>query len=282
VLRLLQAIRLLTAMGNPAPAPSDEAEVSADGIRLPADVYLPDRTPPLPSVLLCHGLLAEGRREIRMRQLAHALRTVGFAVIVPSFPDVERFRLTTRLRSEIVECARFTLRQSWADPRRFGIFGTSYAGTVGFLAAAAPEIRSQISWIASLGAYSSLKDVLAYGFGGTYSRTFTLQPDPYAREIFEKNLPGTPTSAHENPLLEELSINENLRLDPNIRILLCHSEWDNVVPHPEMDRLAFHFRANGNRVETFLFRKAPHARLTSWWRQIAYLQAASAICRLGH
>lgn len=280
-----KALRLLGAIGDSNPAPPEETvTISAGETGLATDLYFPNGPRPYPAVLLCHGLLAEGRKEIRMRQFAHALKTIGFAVAVPSFPDAENFKITASTTGQILQSAHFCLRQPWTDPARFGIFGTSYAGTLGFLAAADPTLRDRLRWIGSIGAYFSLADVLKFGFGKPYFHNgapFLLPPDPYVKEIFGKNFSGTVEEFANHPLLQDLSIHAGTRLNRRTRVVLCHSERDDVIPWPEMTRIAGFFRKQGLRVETFLFQKAPHARVVSWWRQRSYLQASIAILRAG-
>lgn len=104
----------------------------SDGLRLAANLFLPEGTGPYPGIVLCHGFT--GIKELILPEYARRFAAAGYAALTfdyRGFGDSEgpRWRLipweqVTDIRNAIT----FLQCQPEVDPQRIGLWGTSYGG----------------------------------------------------------------------------------------------------------------------------------------------------------
>jgi dienelactone hydrolase len=212
-----------------------------------------------------------------MRSLGHAFRSIGFATLVPTFPEASRLEISPNILDQMTKAALWMLAQPEVDPTRAGIFGASFGGSVAYIVSASPSLFGRFNWVGSFGAYASLRNVLEYGLRGVYppdGKPFPVPPDPYVRDI----LAAQPDARQYG---EILSIGSKILFSKRTKMLVCHSEADAVVPFEEMNALARIFDKQGIPFKTYLIRSAPHARVSRWWTNRSFIYAAKAIVRVG-
>jgi len=271
---------------------SENLSVPFGTSELHTDLYLPQGQGPFPGMVLCHGLTQKGHREPRVIQLAHAFRSVGFAVMVPNLPEAERLKIDPITIDQIVSCVSFLSKSPQIDENRCGIFGVSYTGTLSILAAEKLSRIFPLKWICSLGGYSSLEDLIHYSFTGCYPRggpQFEVPPDGYGKSILQENfLKGQNV---ENPvevilkmhpnLVQKLSISKGIHFSTSVRVLLFHSQNDCIVPWKELKKLRSRLVTAGVEVEGFPLSLAAHARVSFWKSGLQVLSAVKRVLAVG-
>ncbi len=110
-------------------------EFYSEGCRIAADLYLPDSCAEgqrLPAVILCHGF--SGIRTILLPPYAEEMAGSGFAALVFDYrgfggSEGERGRLVpAEQRVDIRNAITFMQSLDEVDPRRIGLWGTSFGG----------------------------------------------------------------------------------------------------------------------------------------------------------
>jgi pimeloyl-ACP methyl ester carboxylesterase len=131
-----------------------QGPVSRSTIRIgsiTADVYSGSQsTSPL---LFVHGVNETGKDSPEVKPIAEALAGSGFRVIVPDFVRLKRQNVTPADIDDIVAI----VRSLGADT---GILCASYGCGPALIAAARPEVRDRVQFIATFGAYFDLKETL--------------------------------------------------------------------------------------------------------------------------
>lgn len=111
----------------------ETVSIPVAGLRLAADLYRPVRPGPLPVVIMAHGFGAT--RDAGLPRFARRFQEAGFLVLVFDYrhfggSDGEpRQLLSVRRQVEDWHAAlHFARELEGGDPRRIGLWGTSYAG----------------------------------------------------------------------------------------------------------------------------------------------------------
>jgi pimeloyl-ACP methyl ester carboxylesterase len=128
----------------------------SEGVKLAADIFYPDSFSPSekrPAILLCHGYT--GTRDLYLPQIARTLNDAGFIVMTFDYKgwgtsEGPKNRLDPHGRVADSHAALTILgAEPGVDPRRLGVYGTSYGGaTAVWLAATDPRVRALVSVVA--------------------------------------------------------------------------------------------------------------------------------------
>jgi pimeloyl-ACP methyl ester carboxylesterase len=167
------------------PTPRRSPVHLADG---EADLYRPRGLAAAPGVVLIHGVNPGGKDDPRIVGLAEALARAGRRVLVPQLSlRFQRFDLTDPVR--IREAVSFL-----AGPARdkVGVLAFSYGAGLTLVALAdQPAIQGHVAFVATVGTYFSLFDLLQGATTGTVpyrGATVTWKPDPRAPELAAEQL----------------------------------------------------------------------------------------------
>jgi pimeloyl-ACP methyl ester carboxylesterase len=167
------------------PSPRRSPVHLADG---EADLYRPRGFAAAPGVVLIHGANPGGKDDPRIVGLAEALARTGRRVLVPQLSlRFQRLDLTDPVR--IREAVSFLAGPARA---RVGVLAFSYGAGLTLVALAdQPAIQAHVAFVATVGTYFSLLDLLQGATTGTVpyrGTTVRWQPDPQARGLAAQQL----------------------------------------------------------------------------------------------
>jgi len=196
------------------PGPRRSLVHLADG---EADLYRPRGFAAAPGVVLTHGANPGGKDDPRIVGLAEALARAGRRVLVPQLSlRFQRLDLTDPVR--IREAVSFL-----AGPRRakVGVLAFSYGAGLTLVALAdQPAIQAHVAFVATVGTYFSLFDLLQGATTGTVpyqGTTVRWQPDPQARGLAAQQLEAFLGSIDGAALAASLKIGDPTGLAPGLR-----------------------------------------------------------------
>jgi dienelactone hydrolase len=128
---------------------------------LRARLYVPDTY--RRAILLVAGVNALGIDEPRLYGLAHELASVGYAVLTPELPDLQRYDITPRTTDMIEDAALWLASQPrLARDGRVGMVGISFAGGLSIVAAGRPSLRDRAAFVFSFGGHANFQRVLRF------------------------------------------------------------------------------------------------------------------------
>jgi pimeloyl-ACP methyl ester carboxylesterase len=128
---------------------------------LKADLYLPPRGAAAPGIVLVMGTLREGRRYPLLVSLAESIAACNYAVLVPELGRLSELVVGDEAVEDLVASACALTRQQGVLQAPIGLFGFSLGGALALLAAADDRLQDRVACVMSMGAYFSLRDMLA-------------------------------------------------------------------------------------------------------------------------
>jgi pimeloyl-ACP methyl ester carboxylesterase len=147
---------LLEGLGAPAPRPFaaevDRREEHLGGVL--GDLY--DAGPDAPAVLLLPGAAEDGRADARVVRLARAVARSNRTVFVP---ELSLYMADLDL-DDVDRVARTLAALADRSGRPVVVFGFSFGGSLGLVAAADPRARDAVELVATFGSYADLVGVV--------------------------------------------------------------------------------------------------------------------------
>lgn len=143
---------------------------------LEADLFLPE-CGPSPGIVLALGALREGRRYELLQKAASSVSSCGFAVLVPELGRLRRLVLDGDAVNDLVQAALVLPRLDGVIDAPVGLIGFSLGGSLALLAAADPRLQNRVAFVAAMGAYFRLTDMLT---AATTQGTLLMPPSQYA------------------------------------------------------------------------------------------------------
>jgi dienelactone hydrolase len=167
----LQAASLLTRIGNPDAKgwlPNygvhaiDTRNETFDfqGSANPARIYMPLGVGPAPGIVVVHGMHELGIDEPRLVNFARALAASGFVVMTPQVEAIAEYRVEPQ-SADLIGAAAQTFAHE-LDVPKVGVLAISFSGGLSLLAAGDPQYSSSIAWVASIGGYYDLAQLLQF------------------------------------------------------------------------------------------------------------------------
>jgi X-Pro dipeptidyl-peptidase-like protein len=230
VARLTLALQILDELRRPGaeswlrratPAPSRGAlTLEGANVRMAADFYRPARGAGRVPVILVPGLIEAGKDDPHVPPFAELLARAGFPVVVPNLPSFRTLRAhPDNVRDLTAALDAVTARSDLAPHGRAGLFGISYAGSIGLLVALDPARAARVPFLAAVGAYADLDTALRYlATGRTFhrGRLRMVKPEPYGQLVFLRTYQEFLTAPSDHRVLEAMA-NRRLR-DPGARL----------------------------------------------------------------
>jgi dienelactone hydrolase len=143
------------------PVAAHDALVPSRHGTLRARLYIPGHV--RQAIVLVAGVNALGIDEPRLYGLAHEFASVGYAVLTPELPDLQRYDITARTTDMIEDAAVWLSGQPrLARDQRVGLVGISFAGGLAIVAAGRPSLRGRAAFVFSFGGHSSFPRVLRF------------------------------------------------------------------------------------------------------------------------
>lgn len=143
-----------------------------DGRTVVADVYHPSGGGEHGAFVLSVGAANKIRDNEGVIRLSNTLARTGAVVMVPQlyYPFKEKtlpeevddlvHAFSTNV-DEVVASYEWLAQQPYVDTDRLGIFGISAGGGIGLIAAADERIRTDVDWVAALGTYFDMVDLIS-------------------------------------------------------------------------------------------------------------------------
>lgn len=123
-------------------------------------------------IVLVPGVFPAGKDDARLVAMATTLARLQFAVLVPDLKGLRRNRLRAHDVREVADAFRYLLTRPELVPEgHAGIAGFSYGGGLVVLAALEPDVREQVRFTVSFGAYHDLRSIVTYFTTGHYRET---------------------------------------------------------------------------------------------------------------
>jgi len=127
-----------------------ERDVTLAGLR--CDLFLPSPRP-RQLVVALHGVTVNGKDDARLQHFARCLSLSGALCVVPNLPRLTQLAFDT---SDLGALAALVQQTARRYGRRVGLVGFSYGASYALLAAARPDIASQVAFVLAVGGYASL------------------------------------------------------------------------------------------------------------------------------
>ena len=147
---------------EPATADLEVTLETADGLSVPADIYLPKGTV-FGTIFSIHGMTPEAWRDPRLTAVNRAFAKIGFRTISPYVDSIANLRIRTSQVDEVAKLVEASLDQV-AGVEPFGVFSVSFSGAITLLACARQELASRISGILALGTFADPERCFEYLF----------------------------------------------------------------------------------------------------------------------
>ena len=194
----LQLAKDIAAAGGPSglkesrPAPRRRAVTYEVEQRVSAgDLYLPgDRAEA--GLVLVPGAAVNGKDDPKFVAFAESLARGRFAVLVPEIPNLRQLKVRSTDARKIADAARHLAgfaEDGTGQGAPVGVVAVSYAVGPAVMAAAAPDAREQIRFVAAIGGYYDLEAVITFFTAGVF-RTApgepwqAADPNPYGKWVF--------------------------------------------------------------------------------------------------
>jgi len=141
----------------------------------------------LAGIVLVPGAAERGKDDPRLLSLATSLARARFAVMVPDLPSLRALKVTPGNVQEVEAAfAWFRSQSGFAPGGKVGLGGISYAAGPALLAAMEPEIRDDVEFIVTIGAYHDLERSLTFLATGRFRKDGEwrhIEPREYGRSV---------------------------------------------------------------------------------------------------
>jgi pimeloyl-ACP methyl ester carboxylesterase len=120
-------------------------------------LYYPEKSRATKAIILVAGLSELGCRHPRLIAFSRLLANKGLLVITPDIREFRNFQITAEPINQILFWYNQVPRLEGGEKiQSTGLAGISFSGTLALMAAARPEIRDSVGFVACIGPYSSL------------------------------------------------------------------------------------------------------------------------------
>jgi pimeloyl-ACP methyl ester carboxylesterase len=149
-------------------------------------VYLPERHPDAPGLVVFHGVHHLGIEEPRLVSFATAMASCGVRVLTPELPGIADYHVDRSSVRVIGESTRWFAGQTGAP---VGVLGLSFSGGLALVAANDPEYRPDFKFVFAVGSQDAMDHVATYYLTGLEDRpdgtTERLTPHEYGALVLE-------------------------------------------------------------------------------------------------
>jgi pimeloyl-ACP methyl ester carboxylesterase len=171
--RLVEAVQLLRAIGEPQPAAGAPAAAEPENFTFEiagrfstADLY-EAATPERALIVLVPGLAPDGKDDRRLVDLALALSRAHFTVLVPDLPSLAAQRVSPENIREIADALAYLAAQRDGG-QPYGVAAISYAVGPALLATLEADLSGKVDFLVGIGGYYDVNAVIAYFTTGQY------------------------------------------------------------------------------------------------------------------
>jgi dienelactone hydrolase len=130
-------------------------------------LYVPDRHPNAPALVVLHGVHHLGIDEPRLVSFASAMASCGVRVLTPELPGIKDYHVDRNSVQVIGESTRWFSRQAGGPA---GVLGLSFSGGLALVAAAEPQYRPDFKFVVAVGSQDAMDHVATYYLTGQEAR----------------------------------------------------------------------------------------------------------------
>jgi dienelactone hydrolase len=174
----LQAIAILQLVsGKPVPAlvgdfvaqpiSTEDITLQVESGEVRARLYLPEKMPNAPALVVFHGVHHLGIDEPRLMAFASAMASCGIRVLTPELPDIMDYHVGSASIKTIGESAEWFARRTGGP---VGVMGLSFSGGLALIAAADPLYHPAFKFVFAVGSQDSMGRVVQYYRTGADAR----------------------------------------------------------------------------------------------------------------
>ena len=147
-----------------------EGRAEVPGRRIvPFDLYRSPRAgAPAPPLIVTHGFTHEGRRDPRLRAFCERLARLGWAVIVPEFPQMRHYRLGLEDTDDLETAALALPTIRDIDAERLAVVAFSFGAAPVLIGLTREPIRRRARFALVFGGCYDLRHAIRYVLTGAY------------------------------------------------------------------------------------------------------------------
>lgn len=169
-----------------------------------ADLWLPKGKGKYPGAVLHLGVDID-RKDERAQKLANALSRSGIATLVPNIPSLERRRVLSEGKDDLVSSFNYLKSRPEVKSDKVGFIGFCASGGLVLVAAEDPRIADQVKFIATINPYFDLLTLyedLTLRQIKDAGKTFPWQPNFKTVEIYNRETINLLENAQDKEILK--------------------------------------------------------------------------------
>jgi dienelactone hydrolase len=168
------------------PVGTEDVQFATEAGVVRGRIYLPERHPNAPGLVVLHGVHHLGIDEPRLVSFASAMASCGLQVLTPELPGIKDYHVDRSSVQVIGESTRWFAGQAGGP---VGVLGLSFSGGLALVAAADPLYRPDFKFVFAVGSQDAMDHVAAYYLTGREDRpdgtTERLTPHEYGALVLE-------------------------------------------------------------------------------------------------
>jgi pimeloyl-ACP methyl ester carboxylesterase len=188
VLRLVsgQPVPWIVSKMIAEPVRTEDVQFATEAGVVRGRIYLPERHPNAPGLVVLHGVHHLGMDEPRLVSFASAMASCGLQVLTPELPGIKDYHVDRSSVQVIGESTRWFMGQTGGP---VGVLGLSFSGGLALVAAANALYRPDFKFVFAVGSQDAMDHVAAYYLTGQEARpdgtTERLTPHEYGALVLE-------------------------------------------------------------------------------------------------
>lgn len=135
---------------------------------VPFDLYRTDERTRRPALIVTHGFTHQGAGDPRLQALCRRLARLGWVVMTPAFPQMQRYRLGLDDTDDLETALLALTRRDDVDPSGVGLLAFSFGAAPALIGLTREAVRARTSFALVFGGYFDLKRTMKYVFTGAY------------------------------------------------------------------------------------------------------------------
>lgn len=157
-------------------------------------LYAPGNPGPHPGMVVCLGVVPFEIDHPHVPRLGRALARAGFAALMYWSPAMRDLRLDPVDVPDLARAYAWLIARPDIDPARSGLLGTCVGGSFALLAAAHPDIRDNVAFVAAWAPYATMRTLTRDVASASTREDGVPVPwvvDQLTRKVFVRSLTAT-------------------------------------------------------------------------------------------
>jgi pimeloyl-ACP methyl ester carboxylesterase len=168
------------------PVRTEEVNFATEAGVVRGRLYLPDRQPGAPGLVVLHGVHHLGIEEPRLVNFARAMASCGLQVLTPELPGIKDYHVDLGSVRVIEGSARWFAGRTGGP---VGVLGLSFSGGLALVAAGNPVYQKDFKFVFAVGSQDEMTHVATFYLTGKEARpdgtTEWLTPHEYGPLVLE-------------------------------------------------------------------------------------------------